>query len=94
MEITKEKLAEVARVARLELTEEELERFVPQMQEVLAYFDILQKAPTKGVVPSFQPIRVRNVMREDVPKKSISPEEALANSSQNQESYFKGPRAV
>ena len=94
MNIDKETLANVAKVARLELSDEELELFVPQMHDILSHFSKIQQADTEGVKPSFQPVPLRNKMRKDVPHECISSEVALKNSQNNHDGYFKGPRAL
>jgi aspartyl-tRNA(Asn)/glutamyl-tRNA(Gln) amidotransferase subunit C len=94
MEVNRELIEEVAAVARLKLTDEEINKFIPQLKEIMEYFSMLSEIDTEGIEPSFQPIRLRNRLREDSPRECISQEEALRNSSQNKDGYFKGPKAV
>jgi len=94
MEVDKELLKKVAAVARLKLTEEEIKTFTPQVKEILDYFSILEKIDTEGIEPSFQPIELKNRLREDIPSKPLSQDEALQNSEIKHEGYFKGPKAV
>ena len=54
MEINKELVRHVAEVARLKLTEEEVETFVPQFKEILDLFSELDKIDTEGIEPSFR----------------------------------------
>jgi aspartyl-tRNA(Asn)/glutamyl-tRNA(Gln) amidotransferase subunit C len=94
MIVDKELLNKVANTARLKLTEKEIDTFLPQMKEILDYFKLLEEVDTTNVEPSFQPIALKNWFREDKPGKCLSQEQALLNSTSNQDNYFKGPKAV
>lgn len=94
MKVDKELIKKVAENSRLNLTESEVNEFLPQLKEVLSNFELIQKAPTKGIEPSFQPIEIKNVTREDKVEKSLSQKEALENAKHKQDGYFKGPKAI
>ena len=94
MEVNKELIKKVAANARLKLTDEEISKFIPELKEILEHFSKLNKLKTDNVKPSFHPIELKNVMREDVAKKSLSQEEALSNTRHKKDNYFKGPRAL
>ena len=66
MDIDKKLLEHVAQVARLKLTEKEMEKFLPQLKEAFEFFSQLQDVNTDGVKPSFQPVEIKNVLREDI----------------------------
>jgi aspartyl-tRNA(Asn)/glutamyl-tRNA(Gln) amidotransferase subunit C len=84
----------VAEIARLNLTEGELGRFSLDMISILDAFEVLQKVDTKKVKPTFQPVDMKNVTREDVVEPSLPQEEALANTKNKEEGHFKGPKVV
>jgi len=92
--IDKETVKHVATLARLNLTEEELEKFAKDFEGILEAFSSLDEVDTKDVKPSFHPIEMKNVMREDEKEESLTQEEALANSEHKEDGMFKGPRAV
>lgn len=94
MKIDKKLIEHVADVARLKLTEKEINEFIPQLKEVMGAFSKLQEVNTKGVNPSFQPVEIKNVFREDVVTDSLSQEDALLNTEHKKDGYFKGPKAV
>jgi aspartyl-tRNA(Asn)/glutamyl-tRNA(Gln) amidotransferase subunit C len=94
MEINNELIKRVAEVARLKLSEEEIKKFVPQLKEILDYFAVLQDADVNHLEPSFQPIKIKNRLRDDKVGKCLAQKESLSNSRFNQQGYFKGPRAV
>ena len=94
MEVDRKLLEHVAEVARLKLTEEEIKKFLPQLKEALEFFSQLKNVNTDNVKPSFQPVELKNVMRDDEEKKCLSQDEALSLTEHKKEGYFKGPRAV
>jgi len=97
IEVTKELIRKVATNARLTLTEEELEKFVPQIKEIIIdSFNKLDEFDAIDVKPSFQPVEMSNRFRKDVPSKCLTQEEALANVSVKlkQDGYIKGPKAL
>jgi aspartyl-tRNA(Asn)/glutamyl-tRNA(Gln) amidotransferase subunit C len=93
MRVDKELVEHVASLARLKLTDAEIEEFTPQLKEILDMFSELGKVDTDGK-PSFQPIELKNALREDKIEKCLTQEEALSNSQNTKDGYFKGPRAV
>lgn len=94
MRIDKEVVEHVADLARLNLSEEEVKEFLPQLREVLESFSKIDEVDVKDAKPSFQPIELKNAMREDEATKCLSQEEALRNSPNTKDGYFKGPRAI
>jgi len=94
MEIDRKLLEHVADVARLNLTEEEIKKFLPQLKEALEFFSQLKEVNTENVKPSFQPVEMKNSMREDKEKECLSQEDALSLAEHKKDGYFKGPKAV
>ena len=94
MEINESLIKKVAEVARLQLTDSEIKKFTPQLREALETFSKLQEVDTKGVKPSFQPVEIKNVLREDVPKQCLTQEQALSQTKHKKDGYFKGPKVV
>jgi len=94
IEVTKELIKKVAQNARLNLTEAELEKFVPQIKEII--LDSFNKLDANEIKPSFQPIEMSNKFRKDVVGKSLTQEEALQNVivKLKQDGYIKGPKAM
>ncbi|MFH1641624.1 MAG: Asp-tRNA(Asn)/Glu-tRNA(Gln) amidotransferase subunit GatC [Nanoarchaeota archaeon] len=94
MKVDKELVRNVASVARLRLTNEEIEKFAPQLKEILDAFSKLDEVDTDNVIPSFQPVELKNVMRDDKVGESLSQEKALKNTIHKKDGYFKGPKVV
>lgn len=94
MEINEKLLENVAKVARLKLSETELKEFTPQLAEVIESFKVLGKIETEDVKPSFQPIDFEEHWEDDNPKKCLSQEDALINSPHQKDGFFKGPKIL
>jgi len=94
MRLTPEEVEHVALLGRLRLSEEERERFTTQLNSILEYFEQLQQVDTEGVPPMSHAIAMTNVMREDEPRPSLTPEEALGNAPEAERDCFLVPRVI
>ncbi len=94
MKVDKELIEHIATLARLKLKKEEVDKFTPQLKEVLEIFTKLNEVDTKDIKPSFQPVEIRNILRKDKEGECISQEEALSLTIHKKDGYFKGPRVV
>lgn len=65
--LTREAVLKLARLARLKLTETEIEKFRVELSEILDYVEQLEKADTEGLAPTYQVTGLKNVMRDDEP---------------------------
>jgi aspartyl-tRNA(Asn)/glutamyl-tRNA(Gln) amidotransferase subunit C len=95
--ITKKDLEHIAWLSRLELSEEDRERYAPKLNSVLDYFGELDKVDTEGIEPTYHVLALSNVFRDDEinsPTKSLSQEEALSNAPKKQDGFFKAPRMM
>ncbi len=84
----------LSHLARLELTPEELQRFAPQLEEILAYVEKLKTAPTEGVAATTHVLNLANVFREDKVQPSLPTEQVLANTSSREGLFFKVPKVI
>jgi len=94
MKVDQELIKKVAENARLNLSKKELDEFLPQFKEIIENFSKLDNLDTKNIKPSFQPVELNNVFRNDISKKSLTQEEALRNTKHKKDGYFKGPRII
>lgn len=94
MDVNRDLVLKVAENARLKLSEEEVQKFIPQIKEILENFSKLDEIDIKNTKPSFQPVELKNNVREDKIGKCLSQEDALKNTVHKKDGYFKGPRAV
>lgn len=92
--IDRKTVEHVAKLSRIKLTDEEIEKFSKEISDVLNSFSLLKEVDTKDVKPSFQPTEIKNVTREDIPEKCLTQDEALSNTEQKEDKFFKGPRSV
>jgi len=92
--LTPAEVAHVALLARLRLTDEELERFTSQLGEVLGHAADVAALDLSAVVPTAHPLPVRNVFRADQPQPSIDREEVLAAAPDVEDHRFRVPRIV
>ncbi len=94
MRIDKAEVEHVAMLSRLALGPGELEKFADQLSAILQYMDKLNQLDTKEVAPLFHAIGIKNVLRDDDPKPSLSQEEALDNSPERSRDSFKVPKVI
>jgi aspartyl-tRNA(Asn)/glutamyl-tRNA(Gln) amidotransferase subunit C len=76
--ITRSDVEHVAALARLGLTDDEIDRLVPQLTRILEAVGKLSGVDTSSIGPTAQVIALENVMRDDVPRPGLSREVALA----------------
>ncbi len=89
--ITRKEVEHVANLARLNLTEEEAERYTKDLNAILEFAAKLNELDTSDVPATSHATDVKNVMREDVNRPSVSNEEALRNAPEHDEGQFKVP---
>ena len=87
--IDRETVMNVARLARLGLSEQEIETFRVQLSSILGHIQILQEVDVSGISPTAHASRLTNVTREDVSRPSYLPEVLLANAPEQEENSLK-----
>ncbi len=86
--ITIDDLEHIAKLARIELTEEEKQTFLPQLDSVLDYLDILNQVNTDDISPTYQVNGLSNVIRADEVKESLPVELATSTAARVKDNYF------
>jgi aspartyl-tRNA(Asn)/glutamyl-tRNA(Gln) amidotransferase subunit C len=94
MAISREEVEHVARLARLELTEEEIETFRAQLDAVLERAQRIQALDLDDVPPTAHPIELSNVWREDVVVATPEPAQILENGPQIEDGKFRVPQIL
>lgn len=94
MAVSKKDVEKIAELARLKFSEDELENFTPQMNEILNYMEKLNELDTENVKPLSHPVEQTNGFRDDKLKPSITTEEALRNAPAKDEHHFKVPKVI
>jgi aspartyl-tRNA(Asn)/glutamyl-tRNA(Gln) amidotransferase subunit C len=92
--IEPELVRHIAKLSRIELSEEQLATLGRQLGSILDYFDKLQELDTTAVEPLSHAVEIHNVLAEDNPQPSLSPGQALANAPQRDGDFFKVPKVI
>jgi aspartyl-tRNA(Asn)/glutamyl-tRNA(Gln) amidotransferase subunit C len=91
MAISRAEVVHVARLARLALTDEELDRFAGQLDAILEAVGKVSELDLSGVEPTLHPLELSNVWAEDAPQPSLPVEDALANAPEVEDDAFRVP---
>jgi aspartyl-tRNA(Asn)/glutamyl-tRNA(Gln) amidotransferase subunit C len=94
MAITREQVAHVARLARLQFTDAELERFTDQLSKILEYADQVTALATTDVPPTSHALPLRNVFRPDEVGECLPQSKALSTAPEVEHARFKVPRII
>jgi len=92
--ISREDVEHVARLARLALTAEELERMRTQLNAILVHIDALKAVDTDGIEPTSYAVPLVNVMRDDEPQPPFPAEAMLGNAPDRSGEFFRVPRII
>jgi aspartyl-tRNA(Asn)/glutamyl-tRNA(Gln) amidotransferase subunit C len=91
MAITREDVLHVAKLARLELAEPEVERMQEQLSAILEAVGKVAQLDLSDVEPTAHPLELVNVLADDLPRPSLPREEALANAPDPEDGFFGVP---
>lgn len=94
MKISKEEVLHVAKLARLNLTEDETTRLMSDMESIIGFADKLNELDTEGVVPTAHAIPMQNAFRADEVTPSYPREEILKNAPDSDGDGFLIPKVV
>jgi aspartyl-tRNA(Asn)/glutamyl-tRNA(Gln) amidotransferase subunit C len=92
--ITEADVRHVAKLARLDVTDDEVALFAGQLAAVLEHAEDVEALDTAGVPPTAHPLPLVNVLREDVPADGVDREEVLAMAPAAQDGRFRVPRIL
>ena len=94
MEISKGQVEHVAKLARLEVSEDEKAMFARQLSGILTYMDQRKELDTAGVEPTATVLPTDNVFRDDDVRPSLPQEKALANAPDQTDGFFRVPKII
>ena len=94
MSLSAEEVRKVADLARLELSEADVEIMARQLSAIIDYINQLQQVNTDGVEPLAHAVELTDVFRDDVPAPSLTVDKALANAPQRQGDYYAVPAVL
>ncbi len=89
MKLSREEVLHIARLARVAVTEEDVDRLSEQLSNILENFDILRGVNTDDVPPTAQSIDLHNVLRPDQIAPSLPPDDVLANAPRREDDFFR-----
>ena len=89
MKLSREEVLHIARLARIGLSESEIDRFSGQLSNLLGHFEALQEVDTEGVPPTAQSVDLQSVMRDDAVRPSFPPDDILANAPKREGDCFR-----
>ena len=92
--ISREDVRKVALLSRLEVTDEEIDRFTGQLGAILEYASMIDKLDLSDVEPTSHVMPIKNVFREDIAKNSIPVEDVLKNAPESFGNYFCVPKIM
>ena len=91
MAISREQVEHVAHLARLGLSDEEIDRLQQQLSQILGHMQAIDQLDTSAIPPTAQVIEVTSVMRDDETRPSAPAEEILQNAPRREGAFFKVP---
>jgi aspartyl-tRNA(Asn)/glutamyl-tRNA(Gln) amidotransferase subunit C len=92
--IDKETVKHVAMIARLKLTDAEVDLFTKQLGDIVTYFKVQDELNVDSVEPSFHPLLTENVSREDKSGDCLKQKDALNTACHKEGEYFKTPKVI
>ena len=92
--IDQQQVRKVARLSRLELTDNEVQEFTGQLEAILEYVEKMNELQTGDVEPLAHCLPITNVFRDDQVRDSLGADKALANAPDRDESFFKVPKIL
>lgn len=94
MSLTRDDVAHLADLARIDLSEAELDRMLGELTVILDSVALVQQAPTDGVEPMSHPLPLTNVTRPDVARPGLTAQEALSGAPASEQQRFSVPRIL
>ena len=92
--ITKKDVQYIAHLSRIHLTDEEIERFTTNLEDILGYIEKLNKLDVSNVKPTSHVLPLKNVFRKDEPRPSLDQKDVVKLSKESNKGAFKVPQVV
>jgi len=93
-QITPDQVQHVARLARLALPPQRLEKLAGQLESILQYVDKIQSVDVTGIEPMAHALPIKNIFRDDTIGPSLSVEQVLSNAPDAESPFFKVPKVI
>ncbi|WP_223702108.1 Asp-tRNA(Asn)/Glu-tRNA(Gln) amidotransferase subunit GatC [Sutcliffiella deserti] len=92
--ISEDQVKHVAHLARLTFSEEEAQMFTSQLDAIISFAEQLNELDTDNVLPTSHVLNMKNVLREDVPKKGLPVDEVLKNAPDHKDGQVRVPTII
>jgi len=89
MKLSEEEVRHIALLARLGLSDEEVQKFRNQLSNILEHFEVLKQVDTTDLLPTAQSVTLENIYRPDEPAPSMTVTDILSNAPDQEENFFK-----
>jgi aspartyl-tRNA(Asn)/glutamyl-tRNA(Gln) amidotransferase subunit C len=94
MSLSREEVEKVSLLARLQLTDEEVDKMATQLGQIIDYFELLNELDTQGVEPMAHAVELRNVFADDEPGTSLPRDLALSNAPKRDDECYRVPAVL
>lgn len=92
--IDESQVRHIAKLARLDLSDDEVRRFAGQLGDILTYVEKLREVDTEGVEPMAHAMPITDVFRSDEPRTGLTQDHALQNAPAREQGFFKVPAVL
>ncbi len=89
MKLSREEVLHIALLARVGVSEEDVEKLSEQLSDILENFEVLEQVDTTDVPPTTQSIALQNVTSDDTAVSSLPPDQVLANAPRKEADFFR-----
>ena len=94
MQVSKEEILHIANLARLDLNENEVEKYIENLQDILNFANIVNNAPVEGLDITIGANEAKNIFRKDEIKRFEDTESLLQNAETKEQNMFKIPKVI
>ena len=94
MQVSKEEILHIANLARLDLNENEVDKYIENLQDILNFANIVNNAPVEGLDITIGANEAKNIFRKDEIKRFEDTESLLQNAETKEQNMFKIPKAI
>ena len=92
--IDNDQVRRIGVLSRIELSDQQVQTFARQLGRIVEYFDKLNELDTDNVEPMAHALETHNVLADDVPRESLTPDQALANAPARDGDFFRVPKVL
>ena len=94
MQVSKEEILHIANLARLDLNENEVDKYIENLQDILNFANIVNNAPVEGLDITIGANKAKNIFRKDEIKRFEDTESLLQNAETKEQNMFKIPKVI